>query len=88
LTLAEGGALQFGGVLPAVIQWSGAHPCDVLEDRGCEFVELSLSHPAATSVLPMFRELRIAGAVHLKPGPRALCAVLRTPRGTVALRDA
>jgi hypothetical protein len=87
LTLTEGGALQFGGVLPALIQWSGMHPCDALEDRGCELVELSLSHPAATSVLPMFRELRIAGPVQLKPGPRAMCALLRTPRGSVEVRD-
>jgi hypothetical protein len=88
LTVTEDGALPFGGVLPAAIEWSGAHPCDALEERGCALVELRLSHPAATSVLPLFRELRVAGPVQLKPGPKALCAVLRTPRGEVELRDA
>lgn len=88
LTVADDGALPFGGVLPAVIEWSGAHPCDALEDRGCALVELRLSHPAATSVLPLYRELRVAGPVQLRPGPKSLCAVLRTPRGEVELRDA
>lgn len=88
LTVTEDGALPFGGVLPAAIEWSGAHPCDALEERGCALVELRLSHPVATSVLPLFRELRIAGPVQLKPGPKSLCAVLRTPRGEVELRNA
>jgi hypothetical protein len=88
LTVTEDGALPFGGVLPAAIEWGGAHPCDALEDRGCALVELRLSHPAATSVLPLYRELRIAGPVQLRPGPKSLSAVLRTPRGEVELRDA
>lgn len=88
LTVTEDGVLPFGGVLPAAIEWSGAHPCDALEERGCALIELRLSHPAATSVLPLFRELRIAGPLQLKPGPKSLCAVLRTPRGEVELRDA
>ncbi|MFN3565176.1 MAG: VOC family protein [Burkholderiaceae bacterium] len=88
LAVTEGGALPFGGVLPSAIEWSGAHPCDALEERGCALVELCLSHPAAAGVLPLFRELRIAGPVQLRPGPKSLCAVLRTPRGMVELRDA
>jgi len=87
LTVTEDGALPFGGVLPAAIEWGGAHPCDALEDRGCALVELRLSHPAATSVLPLYRELRITGPVQLRPGPKSLSAVLRTPRGEVELRD-
>src|SRR5882672_1232580 len=48
LTVPDDGALQFGGVMPALIQWHGAaHPCDQLEDAGCEFRSLDLSHPAA-----------------------------------------
>ncbi|GAB4477872.1 MAG: VOC family protein [Burkholderiaceae bacterium] len=88
LTVAEDGALPFGGVLPAAIEWRGAHPCDALEERGCALTELRLAHPAATSVLPLFRELRIAGPVQLQPGPKSLAAVLRTPRGRIELRDA
>ncbi len=87
LTVTADGALPFGGVLPAAIQWSGAHPCDALEERGCALLELRLSHPAASGVLPLFRELRVAGPVQLKSGPKSLCAVLRTPRGEIELRD-
>lgn len=88
LTATEDGALPYGGVLPAAIQWSGAHPCDALEERGCALVGLRLSHPAATCVLPLLRELRIAGPVELESGPTSLCAILRTPRGVIELRDA
>lgn len=87
ITVPEDGRLNFSGVLPTLIAWDGdAHPCDVLEDHGCELIELRLSHPAAASILPMFRSLRIAGAVELRPGPIELMARIRTPRGEVELR--
>ena len=84
--LREDGALNFGGVLPPVIQWNGdAHPADGLEDRGCALLSLELSHPVASSVLPLFRELRVTGPVELKSGPRALRARVRTPNGDVEI---
>lgn len=84
--LREDGALNFGGVLPPVIQWNGdAHPADGLEDCGCTLLSLELSHPAASSVLPLFRELRVTGPVELKAGPRALRARVRTPGGDVEI---
>jgi hypothetical protein len=86
LTVPDDGALQFGGLLPAVIQWeSEAHPAGMLEDRGCSLSTLRLSHPAATSLVPLFRELRVAGPVDLKPGPKSLVADIMCPRGTVAV---
>jgi hypothetical protein len=86
ITVPEDGALQFGGVLPTVLQWDGdAHPADALEDRGCTLQRLALEHPAASSVLPLFRELRITGPVDLKPGPRSLVAHIATPAGLRAL---
>lgn len=86
ITVPADGRLNFSGVLPTLIEWEGdAHPCDVLEDRDCELVELRLSHPAATSIVPMFRALRIAGAVDLRPGPIELKARIRTPRGDIEL---
>lgn len=86
ITVRDDGRLNFSGVLPAVIEWDGdAHPCDMLEDRGCELLELRLSHPAATSIVPMFRSLRLAGAIELRPGPIELAARIRTPRGEVVL---
>ena len=86
ITVPEDGALQFGGVLPTLLQWDGdAHPADALEDRGCTLQRLALEHPAASSVLPLYRDLRVTGPVDLKPGPRALVAHIATPRGAVAL---
>ena len=86
MTVPEDGALQFGGLLPSVLQWDGAaHPADALEDRGCRLARLALAHPAASGLLPLYRELRIAGPVDLKSGPRAFVAHVATPRGPVAL---
>ena len=86
ITVPDDGALQFGGVLPTLLQWDGdAHPAAALEDRGCTLQRLALTHPAASSVLPLYRELRVTGPVDLKPGPRALVAHIATPRGAVAL---
>lgn len=86
ITVPADGRLNFSGVLPAVIEWEGdAHPCDVLEDRGCELLELRLSHPAASSIVPMFRSLRLTGAVELRPGPIELAARIRAPLGEIEL---
>ena len=87
ITVPADGRLQFSGVLPAVIEWEGeAHPCNTMQESGCELVELRLSHPAATSIVPMFRSLRLAGAVELRPGPIELSARIRSPRGAVEVR--
>lgn len=95
ISVPESGALAWGGVLPAAIQWEAGddgvvrHPCDVLPDSGCELVSLRLSHPAAvlgtSGVVALFRELRIAGPVDLKSGPKSLAAAVRSPRGEAVL---
>jgi hypothetical protein len=83
--LPEDGRLNFGGVLPAVIEWNSDHPAAALPDSGCELLALDLAHPAAASIVPLFRALKVMGPVDLKAGPRALSARLRTPRGEIAL---
>ena len=95
IAVPESGSLAWGGVLPTAIQWMPAddgvvhHPCDVLEDSGCELVRLQLSHPAAvlgtSGIMGMFRELKIMGPVDLAPGPKVLAATIRTPAGEVLL---
>jgi hypothetical protein len=86
ITIPEDGSLQFGGLLPTVIQWDGdAHPAQALEARGCQLLELSLAHPMSAGLVPMFRALRISGPVDLKPGPKEMVARLRTPNGDVSL---
>jgi hypothetical protein len=83
--LPEDGRLNFGGVLPALIQWDSAHPAEALADGGCELLALDLVHPAASGVVPLFRALRLMGPVDLKSGPRSLSARLRTPLGVVTI---
>ena len=95
IAVPENGALPWGGILPTAIQWmetddgSVRHPCDVLEDSGCELVRLQLSHPAAvlgtSGVMGLFRELRIMGPVDLAPGPKLIAATIRTPDREVVL---
>lgn len=86
ITIPEDGSLQFGGLLPTVIQWDAdAHPAAALEAKGCELLEVILVHPMSAGLVPMFRALRISGPVDLKPGPKALAALLHTPRGRVQI---
>ena len=86
ITVPEDGSLQFGGLLPTVIQWdSDAHPAAALEQRGCELQELTLVHPMSAGLVPMFRALRISGPVDLKSGPKELAAVLQSPKGLVKI---
>ena len=86
ITIPEDGSLQFGGLLPTVIQWDGdAHPAAALEQCGCELQELTLMHPMSAGLVPMFRALRIAGPVDLKAGPKELAAVLQSPKGLVKI---
>jgi hypothetical protein len=83
--LTEGGRLNFGGVLPFMIQWNSAHPAEAMDDSGCTLRALRLAHPAANSVLDLFRALRVSGPVELDAGPRRLEALIRTPAGEVTL---
>ena len=86
ITIPDDGSLQFGGLLPTVIQWDGdAHPADALEPNGFDLVELALAHPMSAGLVPMFRALRIAGPVDLKAGPKSLVAWVKTPSGDVEL---
>lgn len=86
LALRDDGALQFSGVLPSVIQWDGtAHPTDALEERGCELLSLELSHPAASGVVPLFRELKVTGGVEVKAGTAGLRARVRAANGVVEI---
>ena len=96
ISVPESGALAWSGILPTAIEWKAGddgvvrHPCDALPASGCELVSLELSHPAAvlgtSGLVALFRDLRIAGPIALKPGPLGLAARIRSPRGEVELR--
>jgi hypothetical protein len=95
ISVPESGSLAWGGILPTAIQWEEGddgvvhHPCDVLPDSGCELLSLQLSHPAAVlgtgGIVALFRELRIAGPVDLKSGPKSLAAIVKSPTGRVTV---
>jgi hypothetical protein len=86
ITVPADGALNFDGVAPALIQWSGnAHPGDGLEDRGCSLRALELRHPQAERLESLLASLALDGPVALRRGEPAIVARIDTPRGVVEL---
>ena len=80
IALPEGGTLAFDGVMPTLVQWQGSvHPCDTLEDRGCELGFLSLGHPSAVDIAVMLQTVEFEGWDVVEVGPRRLTATIRTP---------
>lgn len=74
IALPEDGSLPFDGVMPALIEWlGGAHPCDRLEDRGCELVSVAMRHPAASEVAMMLQVLEYEGWDTVEGGSTAPC---------------
>jgi Glyoxalase-like domain len=69
LSVPPDGSLVCNGVVPAVIQWDGAHPADTLPDSGCMWSGLSLAHPRAPEVQAIFVALEITGPIQLAKGP-------------------
>ncbi len=86
ITVPADGALNFDGVAPTLIQWSGnAHPGDGLEDRGCALRGLELRHPQAERLESMLASLALDGPVTLRRGEPAIVARIDAPRGVVEL---
>jgi hypothetical protein len=86
ITIPADGWPPLGGALPAVIEWVGEiHPCDTLEERGCELVELRIAHPQAELLRTSLAALGVEGPCSVHAGERALSARIRTPRGEVLL---
>ena len=86
IALPEGGSLLHDGVMPALIQWlGGTHPCDRLEDRGCELQSLALQHPSATEIAVALQMIGFDGWDALEVGPKRLAAVIRGPSGEITL---
>lgn len=83
------GSLPQGGIAPTIIQWFTQHPSEVLPDAGCRLEDLALNHPGAPAML---HALRFAGLdatdpVHAHHEGSGLAARIRTPKGTVELRE-
>lgn len=80
------GDLHYEGIGPYVMQWvSSLHPTDVLPDRSCRLLTLSLHHPATLEIKNMIEQMDIAGPFEVEAGPRQLVATVSTPNGSTKL---
>jgi hypothetical protein len=87
ITIPDDGHLPGAGLLPTVIQWTGdAHPADGLYDNGLRIVALAGEHPDPAPIRTALVALGLSDMLKVTYGrhPR-LAAMVRTPRGIVAL---
>ncbi len=87
ITIQDDGSRPGKGVLPALIQWDvAAHPADALPASGVTLAQFAASHPEPAPIRAALATLGLADALHVTfDRDVRLCAMLRTPRGIVAL---
>jgi len=81
------GNLAHDGIVPTIIQWSGAHPAEALLESGCRLEKLVLRHAEARPTLEGLRRagLDAAEPIEAEPDGRGLELHVRTPRGIAVL---
>ena len=84
ISLRPDGQRLMHGVLPTLIQWGEVHPASGLAESGVTLQGLTLSHPQAQALRPVFAALDLQG-VAVNEGSPNICAVLHTPKGRVKL---
>ena len=87
ITVPDDGHLPERGLVPTLIQWPDRrHPTDTLLDEGLRVVALAGEHPEPAPVRDALAALGLSDTLKITYGrtPR-LAAMLRTPRGVVAL---
>jgi hypothetical protein len=86
ITVRDDGSRPGRGVLPTLIQWESTHPTDALPDAGLAIAQLAASHPEPDGVRKPLQRLGLADDIRVTFDRDArVCAMLRTPRGHVAL---
>jgi hypothetical protein len=87
ITVPDDGRRPGRGVLPTLIQWDvPEHPADSLPDPGLRLAEIAASHPEPALVRKSLERLGLADDVRVTfDRDVRLAAMLRTPRGMVAL---
>jgi len=87
ITIRDDGRLPGAGLVPTLIQWpDGTHPADRLADSRIRLVALAGEHPDPAVIRTALASLGLSETLKVTYGrhPR-LAAMLRTPRGIVAL---
>jgi hypothetical protein len=86
ITVPDDGRRPGRGVLPTLIEWESSHPADALPHAGVSLEQLAATHPDPA---PIRRSLERLGLGHdmrvTFDRVVRLAAMLRTPRGLVAL---
>lgn len=87
ITVPDDGSRPGGGVLPTLIQWDVTqHPADSLPASGASLTQLAASHPNPGPIRTSLQRLGLADSIHVTYDRVVrLAAMLRTPRGLVAL---
>jgi hypothetical protein len=86
LTLREDGGRPGDGTVPALIEWSGAHPADSLGASGVTLRALSAVHPDVHRLQQAWRAIGLREAA-AHEGAVDLVATFDSPRGTVTLHS-
>ena len=87
ITIPDDGHLPGEGLIPTLIQWADEkHPVDALADDRIRLVTMAGAHPEPATIRAALGNLGVADMLKVTYAvtPR-LAAMLRTPRGTVAL---
>ncbi|TVO67854.1 VOC family protein [Denitromonas ohlonensis] len=90
ITVPADGQPGFGGVLPALIQWSGnTHPAAQLVDVGCRLKRLRGAHAELVALRALMASLGLDDSIEWQELSRGeapwLSAEIETPTGTVVL---
>lgn len=86
ISVRDDGQRLFGGALPTLIQWGGAHPTDTLPISDVTLRGLSFRHPEADRLQAALSSIGLADRAVTR-GPAALTAELTTPLGPCTLRS-
>lgn len=87
ITIRADGQRLCHGTVPALIQWSGAHPTDTMPDSGLELLGLAARHPRVHEVQAAHAAIGLQG-VGVREGEADLVATFAAPAGRVVLHAA
>jgi hypothetical protein len=87
ITVPDDGSRPGRGVLPTLIQWDvPQHPADALPDVNASLAQLAGTHPDPAPIRKSLQQLGLDAQMHVAYDRVArVAAMLRTPRGLVAL---